>query len=88
MPKSSLDKAARKTLLDGRRMIEDVARVDGNEAETRRRLERIFESVMGYDALKHISREHAVHGIGDTEYCDFAIQINYDETSYRTCSLR
>jgi len=81
MPKSSLDKATRKALLDGRKMIEDVARVDGNEAETRRRLERIFESVMGYDALKHISREHAVHGVGDTEYCDFAIQINDDEAS-------
>ena len=61
---------------DARKMIENIARMDGNEAETRRRLERIFESVMGYDAFKHISREHAVHGVGDTEYCDFAVQVD------------
>jgi predicted type IV restriction endonuclease len=62
-------------------MIEDVAKADGNEAETRRRVERIFESIMGYDALKHISREYAVHGVGDTEHCDFAIQLDDRESS-------
>jgi len=36
---------------------------------------------MGYDVLKHITREHAVHGIGDTEYCDFAIQLDNKESS-------
>jgi len=36
---------------------------------------------MGYDALKHISREHAVHGVGNTEYCDFAIQLAYDKSA-------
>jgi predicted type IV restriction endonuclease len=56
-------------------MIEEVAKADGNEAETRRRVERIFESVMGYDALKHITREYAIHGVGDTEHCDFAVQL-------------
>ncbi|GAH89363.1 unnamed protein product, partial [marine sediment metagenome] len=30
---------------------------------------------MGYDALRDISREYAVHAVGDTEYCDFAIQL-------------
>jgi len=36
---------------------------------------------MGYDVLKHISREYAIHGVGDTEHCDFAIQLDYEETS-------
>jgi hypothetical protein len=62
-------------------MREAVAKADGNEAETRRRVERLFESLMGYDTLKHITREHAVHGIGDTEYCDFAIQLDNKESS-------
>jgi len=56
-------------------MIAAVLKADGNEAETRRRVERIFESVMGYDAFTHISREHAVRGAGETEHCDFAIQL-------------
>jgi len=75
MAKQKLDKETRKALLAARNMIEDVAKADGNEAETRRRVERIFESIMGYDTLKHISREYAVHGVGDTEHCDFAIQL-------------
>jgi len=62
-------------------MIEAVAKADGNEAETRRRVERIFESLMGYDVLKHITREYAIHGVGDTEHCDFAIQLDYEESS-------
>lgn len=44
-------------------------------------LNAFFESLMGYDVLTHISREHAVHGVGDTEYCDFAVQIGEDESS-------
>jgi hypothetical protein len=79
--KQKLDKEVRKAILDARKMIEAVAKADGNEAETRRRVERIFESLMGYDVLKHISREYAIHGIGDTEHCDFAIQLDYEETS-------
>jgi len=61
-------------------MIEAVAKMDGNEAETRRRVERIFESLMGYDVLKHITREYAVHGVGDTEHCDFAIQLDRESS--------
>ncbi len=81
MPKQTLDKAVKKALTDARKMMEDIARADGNEAETRRRIERIFGSIMGYDTLKHISREHAVHGVGDTEYCDFAIQLSCDKSA-------
>jgi hypothetical protein len=42
MPKSSLDKAVRKALLDARSMVEAIA-----EAETRKRIDRIFETLMG-----------------------------------------
>ena len=81
MARQKLDKEVRKTILNARKMIQEVAKEDGNEAETRRRVERIFESLMGYDTLKHLSREHAVHGVGDTEYCDFAIQLDDKESS-------
>jgi hypothetical protein len=75
-----IDKATKKAFLEARGLIEDIFKADLNEAETRRRIERIFENIMGYDALKHITREHAVHGVGETEYCDFAINVNDDET--------
>ena len=81
MARQKLDRETRKALLDARNMIEDVAKADGNEAETRRRVERIFESLMGYNALKHITREYAIHGVGDTEHCDFAIQIDRKEAA-------
>jgi len=64
-----------KPVLDARNLIQSIIRRDANEAETRRRVERIFENVMGYDALTNLSRERAVHGIGDTEHVDFAIQF-------------
>jgi hypothetical protein len=81
MAKQKLDKEVRKAILDARKLIEAVAKADGNEAETRKRIDYIFQSLMGYDTFKHISREYAVHGVGDTEHCDFAIQLNYEETS-------
>jgi len=70
---------SQKALQQARELVADIAKMDSNEAETRRRVERIFESCMGYDAFKHISREHAIHGAGDTEHCDFAIHL--DSTS-------
>lgn len=69
----------RPLIREARRFIEEVQKCDGNEAETRRRVERIFESVMGYDAFKHLSREHAIHGVGDTEHMDFVIRPNGDK---------
>ncbi len=81
MARQKLDKETRKAILNARKMIEAVAKADGNEAETRKRVDRIFETVMGYDTFKHITREHAVHGVGDTEYCDFAIQLDTEESS-------
>jgi hypothetical protein len=81
MAKQKLDKEVRKAILDARKLIEAVAKADGNEAETRKRIDYIFQSLMGYDTFKHISREYAIHGVGDTEHCDFAIQLEYEETS-------
>jgi len=72
----ALDKDVKKALNDARMMIDAIIKTDANEAETRRRIERVFESLMGYNALTHITREHSVHGIGDSDYCDFAIQID------------
>ena len=74
-PKPVLDKQIKKALLEAREMITDISKKDANEAETRRRVERFFESLMGYDVFSHITREHAIHGIADTEHCDFAIQL-------------
>ena len=50
-----------------------------NEAETRRRIERLLENLMGYDTFKHLSRERAVRGVGETEHVDFTIQLEDGE---------
>lgn len=69
------DKDVRRALREAREMVEQLLGSDGNEAETRRRVERIFENVLGYDTLKHLTRERAVKGAGETEHVDFAIQL-------------
>ncbi len=79
MPRSSIDKEVRRAILDARRMIQEAQKADCNEAETRRRVERIFESLMGYDVFKHLSRERAVRGAGETEHVDFAVQLEEGE---------
>jgi len=79
MARKKIDKETRKTIREAQKMVEEVAKADGNEAQTRRRVDRMFESLMGYDVFKHITREHAVKGAGLTEYCDFAIQIEQGE---------
>lgn len=71
----ALDKDVKKVFNDARLMVDAIIKTDANEAETRRRIERIFESIMGYDTLTHVTREHSVHGVGDSDYCDFAIQL-------------
>lgn len=68
-------KEQKKAIRDARKKIEQVLEIDGNEAETRRRVEYIFGSVMGYDTFKHLSRERAVQGAGEVEHVDFAIQL-------------
>ena len=81
MPKPSPDKATKKALLDARSLIEEVAKEDSNEAETRARVRHIFGTVMGYDIFKHITAEYATHGAGDTVHCDIAVQLNHEEPS-------
>lgn len=75
MPRVAIDKEVKRTILDARRMIQEAEKSDCNEAETRRRIERIFESLMGYNVFRHLSRERAVRGAGETEHVDFAIQL-------------
>lgn len=81
MARQKLDKETRKALQDARKLMQEVAKIDGNEAQTRRRVERIFETLMGYHTFKHITREYAIHGVGNTEHCDFAIQLDHGESS-------
>jgi len=75
MPRFSIDKETRKNVNEARRIVQAADKADCNEAETRRRIERIFESLMGYDVFKHLSRERAIRGAGETEHVDFAIQL-------------
>lgn len=75
MAKPKTTKEQRKAVRDARRIIDQVMKMDGNEAETRRRVERIFEELMGYDVFKHLSRERAVKGSAETEHVDFVIQL-------------
>ena len=41
MARQAIDRTTRKALLEARRLIEDIIKKDGNEAETRSRIERI-----------------------------------------------
>ncbi|HUW57191.1 MAG TPA: type I restriction enzyme HsdR N-terminal domain-containing protein [Planctomycetota bacterium] len=76
MAKQTVSPQIRAAIKSARRLVEEVSKSDGNEAETRRRVERIFEDVMGYD-MGHLSREYAVKGTGDTEeHVDFAIKLD------------
>ena len=70
------EKLKRRAIRDARTIIQKSEKADANEAETRRRIERIFENVMGYDPFVHLSRERAVRGAGETEHVDFSIQID------------
>ena len=76
MRRSTISPEIRRAIREAQKMIKDIMQSDGNEAETRRRVERMVHSLMGYDVFKHVTREHAVQGAGETEYCDFAIQLN------------
>lgn len=76
MPKHSLDKDIKKAIFEARNLVEDIAKADSNEAETRKRIDYILEKLMGYDTFKHITQEYAIRGSGDTVHCDIAIQID------------
>jgi len=75
MPRTSIPKEKRQAIREARKLIKQAVDLNANEAETRRRVERIFEQVMGYDVFKHLSRERAVKGSAETEHVDFSIQL-------------
>ena len=81
MARQKLDRETRKALLEARKMVEENAKADGNEAETRARVRHIFGTIMGYDIFKHITAEYAIHGSGDTVHCDIAVQLEREESS-------
>jgi predicted type IV restriction endonuclease len=79
MSRTKVDKNVRRAILEARRMIQEAEKIDCNEADTRLRIERMLESLMGYDILKNVTRERAVRGAGETEHVDFAIQLGQGE---------
>ena len=81
MTRQKLDKETRKAVLNARKMIEEAAKADMNEAETRKRIDLLFGTLAGYDTLKHVTQEYAVRGAGETVHCDFAVQIDHKESS-------
>jgi hypothetical protein len=81
MARQKLDKEVKKNILKARKWIEDIAKRDANEDETRTRIYDICGILMGYDRFKHISHEYAIHTAGETVHCDLAIQINHEESS-------
>lgn len=80
-PRRSVDREVRRAILDARAIMQQAEKADSNEAETRRRIERLFESLMGYDVFKHLSRERAVRGAGETEHVDFSIQLEAGDSA-------
>lgn len=76
---SNAEKEKRRAIRDARLIIQQAEKGDVNEAETRRRIERIFENVMGFDPFVHLSRERAVRGAGETEHVDFAVHLESGE---------
>jgi hypothetical protein len=81
MAKRSLDRDVKKAILEARSMAAAIARVDASEAETRRRIDHIFEILMGYDRFKHITEEYAIKGAGNITHCDIAVQLGHEEES-------
>lgn len=81
MAKRSLDKDIKKAILEARTLVAAIAKADSNEAETRKRIDRILEIVMGYDTFKHLTQEYAIHGVGDAVHCDIAIQLGREESA-------
>ena len=81
MAKQKLDKETRKAVLDARKLIEALAKMDGNEAETRARVRHIFGTIMGYDVYKHVTAEYAIYTAGETVHCDIAVQLDHKESS-------
>lgn len=72
---SRAEKEKRRAIRECRSIIQQAEKSDVNEAETRRRIERVFENVMGFDPFLHLSRESAIRGSGETEHVDFSVHL-------------
>ena len=59
---AKLDRETRKQIAAAKELMEQAAKADCNEAETRRRIERLFETLLGFEPFRHLTREHAVRG--------------------------
>ncbi len=68
----------RTSIKSARAMVKEILNEDANEAECRRRLERILTDVLAYDDFKDLSREKAIKGKGLDEFVDFAVKIDED----------
>ena len=79
MVKQKVDKEVKKAILKARNLIEALAKADGNETETRKNVNHIFGTVIGYDIFNHITSEYAISSVGDTLHCDIAVQLNNQE---------
>ncbi len=66
--------AFRKQLRHAQKLVIQIKNQESNEAETRRHIDKVLELLCGYDALKHLTREHSIRGPGDTEFADFVIR--------------
>ena len=63
MARQKLDKEVKKNILKARKWIEAIAQKDANEAETRKRVHDICETLMGY-RFEHISYEFEIPPLG------------------------
>lgn len=81
MARQKLDRETRKALLNARKMIEALTKQDGSEAETRKNVYYIFETLMEYDIYKHVTSEYAIYAAGETVHCDIAIEFDRKEAS-------
>ena len=79
-------------LREARGWMEGAHQKDANEAETRRRVERILERVCGYDGLRHLSREDSIRGPGEVEFADYTVRARGDKISFvvevKRCSAK
>jgi predicted type IV restriction endonuclease len=67
-------KERRTAIYNARKMIKKIFERDANEPETRRRVEEIFKSVLGYNTFKNLTSERVINGPGPADYVDFSIQ--------------
>jgi predicted type IV restriction endonuclease len=81
MARQKIDPEIRKNIIKAQKWIEDITKKDANEAETRTRILDIFGMLMGYDRYNHVKQEEQVRGAGEPMRCDFAIQIDQEESS-------